>query len=125
MRLKLLLPSEILLDQEVVKVTAEAEDGFFSLLPRHVDFVSALVPGLLAYETADNEEHFVAIDEGLLVKVGDEVLVSTRNAAKGADLGQLERQVREQFQSLDERERSARSAMARIEADFVRRFLEL
>ena len=125
MRLKLLLPSEILLDQEVVKVTAEAEDGFFSLLPRHVDFVSALVPGLLAYETADNQEHFVAIDEGLLVKVGDEVLVSTRNAAKGADLGQLERQVREQFQSLDERERSARSAMARIEADFVRRFLEL
>jgi F-type H+-transporting ATPase subunit epsilon len=125
MRLKVLLPSEILVDQEVTKVTAEAEDGFFCLLPRHVDFVSALVPGLLAYETADDQEHFVAVDEGLLVKVGDEVLVSTRNAARGADLGQLQRKVQEQFSFLDERERSTRSAMARIEADFVRRFLEL
>jgi F-type H+-transporting ATPase subunit epsilon len=125
MRLKVLLPTEVLLDVEVTKVTAEAENGSFCLLPRHIDFVTALIPGLLSYETADGREEFLAVDEGILVKCGAETLVSTRNAAHGADLGALERRVREQFETIDERERMTRSAVAKIEADFLRRFMEL
>jgi F-type H+-transporting ATPase subunit epsilon len=123
-RLKILLPAEIALDEETSKVTAEAENGSFTLLPRHIDFVAALVPGLLSYESA-GQEVFVAIDEGILVKRGDEVLVSTRGAVRGANLGQLRQTVEEQFKTLDERERKARSAVARIEAGVVRRFTEL
>ncbi len=52
MRLRVLLPTEVLLDVEVTKVIAEAENGFFCLLPRHVDFVAALVPGILYYTTS-------------------------------------------------------------------------
>ena len=47
MKLKVLLPTEIFINEEVEKVVAEADNGYFCLLPRHVDFVSALVPGLL------------------------------------------------------------------------------
>lgn len=125
MILKVLLPKKVLVEEEVRKVVAEGKDGSFCLLPRHVDFVSALVPGLLAYETAVGEEFYLAVDEGILVKCGAEVLVSTRNAARGADLGQLQKLIREQFAELDERERQTRSALAKIEADFVRRFMEL
>jgi F-type H+-transporting ATPase subunit epsilon len=80
---------------------------------------------LLEYETAVGEEFYLAVDEGILVKCGAEVLVSTRNAAQGADLGQLQKLIREQFAALDEREKQTRSALAKIEADFVRRFMEL
>jgi F-type H+-transporting ATPase subunit epsilon len=126
MQLKVLLPTEVLLDEAVVQVTAEAENGSFSLLPRHVDFVAALAPGLLAYVTeADEQEHFVAVNEGILVKIGAEVLVSTQSAVMGADLGRLQGAIEEQFRGHDERERMTRSAMARLEADFVRRFLEI
>jgi F-type H+-transporting ATPase subunit epsilon len=122
--LKVLLPNEVFLNREVTKVMAEAENGHFCLLPRHVDFVAALVPGLLMFEDADREEHFIAIDEGALVKCGDEILVSTRSAASGGDLGELQNVVDEQFEVLDERERMARSASARLEAGLVRRFME-
>ena len=125
MILKVLLPKQVLLQEQVRKVVAEGQNGSFCLLPRHVDFVSALVPGLLAYETAVGQEAFLAIDEGILVKCGAEVLVSTRNAAQGADLGQLQVVIREQFVELDEREKQTRSALAKIEMDFVRRFMEL
>lgn len=125
MILKVLLPKKVLVEEEVRKVVAEGKDGSFCLLPRHVDFVSALVPGLLEYETAVGEEFYLAVDEGILVKCGAEVLVSTRNAAQGADLGQLQELIREQFAELDEREKQTRSALAKIEADFVRRFMEL
>lgn len=124
MNLKVLLPNEVLLDADVVKIIAEAQNGHFCLLPRHVDFVAALVPGLLSYEDADGQERFLAIDEGLLVKCGPEVLVSTRMAAEGGDLGELRTVVEEQFEVLDERERLARSAAARLDAGLVRRFME-
>jgi F-type H+-transporting ATPase subunit epsilon len=126
MQLKVLLPTEILLDEEVSQITAEAENGSFSLLPRHIDFVAALAPGLLVYVTAvDDQERFLAVNEGILVKIGPEVLVSTQNAILGPDLGQLQTTIEKQFRILDERERTTRSAMARLEADFARRFMEL
>jgi F-type H+-transporting ATPase subunit epsilon len=125
MNLKILLPTEVLLDEEVTKVTAEAQNGSFCLLPRHVDFVAALAPGLLSFETGEGKEVFVAVDEGVLVKCGQDVLVSTRNAVRGGELGELRRIVEERFLVLDDKEKTARTAMAKIEAGFVRRFLEI
>jgi F-type H+-transporting ATPase subunit epsilon len=124
MRLKVLLPTEILIDQEVTKVVAEAVNGSFCILPRHIDFVAALIPGILSFEQGGQEE-FLAIDEGMLVKCGAEVMVSTRNAVRGPELGRLKQTVNEQFEILDEQEKKARSALAKLEADFIRRFLDL
>ena len=89
MRFKLLLPTEVLLDEPVQKIVAEARDGSFGILPRHIDFVAALVPGVLAYVAADGVERFVGIDEGMLVKRAGEVMASTRNAVTGDDLESL------------------------------------
>ena len=68
MRLKLLLPGEVLVDEETTKIIAEAENGSFCLKPKHVDFIAALVPGLLSFIADDGEEVFLAVDEGILVK---------------------------------------------------------
>ena len=125
MRLRVLLPTQVLLDRAVGKVVAEAEDGAFGLLPRHIDFVAALVPGILVYVTGEGEERYLGVDEGILVKHGAEVTVSTRGAVPGEDLETLRQTVRDRYLELDEREKSARSALARLEAGVVRRFIEL
>ena len=125
MRLRILLPTQILVDSQVTKVIAEAENGSFCLLPRHVDMVAALTPGILTFTTTDNQEEFAATDEGILVKQGYDILVSVRDAVRGTDLGWLRMMVRESFEELDEREKRARGALARLEADFVHRFIEL
>jgi F-type H+-transporting ATPase subunit epsilon len=124
MNLQILLPTEVLLDEDVTKVVAEAENGSFCLLPKHVDFVTALVPGILTFTNTIGEEHYAAHADGILVKSGAEVRVSTRNAARGDNLGTLRQLVDDRFVVLDERERTARSATAKLEADFFRRFLE-
>ena len=125
MRLKVLLPTSIMIDVDVSKVVAEALNGSFCLLPRHVDFVAGLVPGILSYELESGEEKFLGIDEGILVKTGTDVLVSTRNAVEGPHLGDLRQQIEESFVTLDERERKARTAASKLEANLVRRFMEL
>jgi F-type H+-transporting ATPase subunit epsilon len=124
MNLKILLPAEVLLSEKVSKVVAEAANGFFCLLPHHVDYTAALVPGVFLYET-EEEESYLAIDVGTLVKKGDEILVSVRNAVRGPELGKLKLEVVKQFRELDEREKKARSAAAKLEVDLLRRFMEL
>ncbi len=124
MNLKILLPAEVFLTEKVEKVVAEAANGFFCLLPHHVDYAAALVPGIFLYE-AEDEEHYMAIDVGTLVKKGDEILVSVRNAVTGPELGKLKMEVVKQFRELDEREKKARSAAAKLEVDLLRRFMEL
>lgn len=130
MKLRVLQPHGEVLEREVVKVVAEAANGSFALLPRHVDFVAALVPGILSFvpETPDGgvgEEEFLAIDEGILVKLGAEVRVAVRDAVTGARLGELERAVRRRTRELELGEERARAALGRLEADFMRRFAEL
>jgi F-type H+-transporting ATPase subunit epsilon len=125
MRLRILLPTDIFLDDEVAKIVCEAGNGAFCLLPRHIDFVAALVPGVLSYVTPDGIEHYVAIDEGTLVKVGRDVLISVLDAVGGVGLDELQAQVGHRFRRLDEDERDARSALARLEAGALRRLYEL
>ena len=125
MKLKILLPAEIFLNEEVTKVVAEAENGLFCLLPLHIDFTTALVPGVFSYSTPGGEDTYLAIDIGTLVKKGPDVLVSTRNAYRGPELGQLKEVVVAQFKEIDEREKKARTAAARLEVDLLRRFIEI
>jgi F-type H+-transporting ATPase subunit epsilon len=125
MMLKILLPDEVLLRQEVKKIVAEAENGSFCLMPNHIDFVATLAPGLFTFETLTGGQELLAMDAGTLVKKGSEVLVSTRNAVRAPDLGQLKQVVMEQYDKIDEREKVVRSAAAKLEASLIRRFVEL
>ncbi len=124
-QLKVLLPTEVLLDETVLKVTAEASDGSFTLLPRHIDFATTLVPGLFSYEREDGQEVFLAMAEGVLVKRGFRVNVSARNAVAGEDLDTLWQTVREQYARLDDQERKARSVIASLETALARQLAAL
>ncbi|MFO1371888.1 MAG: F0F1 ATP synthase subunit epsilon [Candidatus Competibacteraceae bacterium] len=125
MRLKVLTPTEALVDDAVVKINAEGPEGMFCLLPRHRDWVAALVPGIVGFFTLDGHESFIAVDRGVLVKCGDEVLISVRRAVRDGDLARLREVVETRFRHYDDQEKAARSVIARLEAGIIRRFLEL
>ncbi len=123
MNLKVLLPFQIFADKTgVSRIVAETLEGSFGLLPHRLDCVAALAPGILTYETEADGEVFVAVDEGVLVKTGPDVLVSVRRALGGTDLGKLRDSVKQEFLTLDEHEQSVRTVMAKLETGFLRRF---
>lgn len=125
MELEILLPFKVFLSRaDVLEVVAESGDGLFALLPRRLDCVAALVPGILSYRTPAATA-YLAVDEGVLVKTGERVLVSARQAFGGMDLPQLHAAVKREFMKLDEEEREVRAAVARLEANFIRRLAEL
>ena len=123
MHLKVLLPFRVFTDKRgVTRIVAETLEGSFGLLPHRRDCVAALVPGVLTYETDADGEVFLAVDEGVLIKAGAEVLVSVRRASGGTDLEQLRDAVQREFLNLDEQARNVRDATSKLESGFVSRF---
>ena len=125
MRLTVWLPTEILMQEEVTRIKAEAPNGWFGLLPRHIDFVTALVPGVLAFTRAGGTEEYLATDQGILVKCGPEVSVSIRAGVRGTNLEQLKREVEARFLAEEEREKKTFASEVKLEADLVRGLLGL
>ena len=118
MHLKILLPFRVFEDiQNVKRIVMETSEGAFGILPQRLDCVAALVPGIFTYET--EREHYIAIDEGVMIKAGEEVLLSVRNAISGASLSELHASVEKEFTHLDESERDMRASMAKMESSFI------
>ena len=123
MKLKVFLPTEIFIDIDVVKVVGESPSGSFAILPRHVDIATALVPGIFTYFPSGSQELLIAVNGGILVKQGETLALATRMAVTG-ELGSLKSAVEKFVNEVDEKERKARTAVAKMEADLVRRFVE-
>ncbi len=122
MNLKILLPFRIFAERTgVSRIVAETREGSFGILPHRLDCVAALPPGILVYEDGAHGEVYVAVDEGVLIKTGADVLVSVRNAIAGTELSQLREAVEREFLDLDEQEQSTRSVLAKMESGFIGR----
>ena len=122
MNLKVLLPFKVYANKTgVSQIVAETNTGSLGLLTHRLDCVAALVPGILTYRTESGGEVFVAVDEGILVKTGPDVLVSVRRAIAGEDLAQLRAAVEREFLTLDEQEQNVRSVTAKMETNLLRR----
>jgi F-type H+-transporting ATPase subunit epsilon len=125
MDLKILLPFQVFAQHNnVSRIIAETREGSFGLLPHRLDCVAALVPGILAYETIKADTIYLAVDEGVLVKTGAEVIISVRRAIGGTNLGELHEAVKREFLLLDQRQQEVRAAIARMEARLIGRFAE-
>ncbi len=120
MNLKILLPFQIFSEEEKVKrIVVETSAGSYGFLPERLDCVAALVPGIFEYETETKGIVYLAVDEGIMIKSGKNVLVSVRNAFGGTDLGKLHELIEKEILNLDERERNARTVMIKMSNSLI------
>ncbi|MEO7765845.1 MAG: F0F1 ATP synthase subunit epsilon [Ferruginibacter sp.] len=125
MTLKILLPFKVFVDiKNVSSIVMETSEGSYGLLPQRLDCVAALVPGIFTYETG-GASHYVAVDDGIMIKAGAQVLVSVRNAFGGADLGKLGELMKKDFKSQDENEKQLTTVVAKLERGFIFSFDKL
>jgi F-type H+-transporting ATPase subunit epsilon len=106
MHLKVLLPFGVFAEHDdVARIVVETRAGSCGLLPRRLDCVAALVPGILIYQCQAQPEVYVAVD--------------------GTDLGQLRAAMAREFLELDAQERGLRSSLAKIESGLISRLVAL
>ena len=124
MRLKIILPTRVLLEREVVKVRAESRGGAYTLLPRHADCLTDLVAGMFSYVDATGREEYAGVDEGTLEKHGREIRMAVRHAwLGGTDPSGFRHRLARALDEEEQRRRRAVGAQARLEADLIRHLL--
>jgi F-type H+-transporting ATPase subunit epsilon len=123
LHLKILLPDRVFADEaKIARIVFTTPGGSFGLLPRRADCVAAILPGLFAYQAEGADEVTVALDEGVLVKAGGNVLISVRRAIAGSDIEELEHSIAAQFLTLSDLQQAQRRVSARLESGFIKRF---
>ncbi len=125
MRLRVFLPDHVLVDTVTSRIRAEGVEGMFTLLPKHIDYVTVLVPGILAFVDQNEELVYVAVDSGVLVKQGHDVRIASRHAVRDTDLRHLRNIVEEAFSIPTEHEKRLRTALVSLEMDLIRRFIDI
>ena len=123
MQLQVLLPFKVFGSYDAIEsIVLETPTGAFGLLPHRRDCVAALEPGILTITAKGQNPDYMAIDEGVMVKNGQQVWVSVRNAHTDVDLETLRESVKTVFLTLTEQEREVRAVLARLESGFMRGF---
>ena len=81
-RLRIVTPTRLLLDEEVDEVTAPGVLGEFGVLPNHITFLTLLVPGEMSYKQGMTK-HYLAISGGY-AEVMNNVMTVLASAAEFA-----------------------------------------
>src|ERR1700730_14666497 len=81
-RLRIVTPTRLLLDEEVDEVTAPGALGEFGVLPNHITFLTLLVPGEMSYKQGMTK-HYLAISGGY-AEVMNNVMTVLASAAEFA-----------------------------------------
>ena len=125
MDLKILLPNKVFAEHKnILRINVETLEGYYGILSNRRDCSAVLTPGILTFETELRKESFVAIDQGVFVKKGNDVFVSVRRAIQGDGLSQLRNAVKTELLTLDEKQQEIRFAMNKLESSFLQRLTE-
>ncbi|MEP7703768.1 F0F1 ATP synthase subunit epsilon [Paraglaciecola sp. 25GB23A] len=126
MQVKILLPHQVFAElTDVSSLVIDTPKGSFGILPNRLDCITPLVPGILTYQTGNQDSHYIAIDEGIFVKTGKQVMISVRRAIKGNTLDELKKTVELEFLNLDQAQQELRSVLAKLESGFLKQFSAL
>ncbi|MCL2438970.1 MAG: ATPase [Alphaproteobacteria bacterium] len=122
--LSLITPLEKSVFRDVAAVEAQGSRGRFAMLPRHIDMTEALGVSILAWR-AGGKMKFAGLDEGVIVKAGSRVSVSSRRVIMGESLSDLKARVKKEFFTDVEEEKKLKSVLSAMEAGLSRLFAEL
>ncbi len=124
MKLRVLTPTEVILEQDVTHVTAEDPTGSLGIRPGHAALVTPLVPGVVQARSSSGQEKFVAVNGGVMLVAGDRVEIVSRQAVAGNDRHHLESSVIAGFEKETREDQTDRVAFEKLRVSFMRGVIE-
>jgi F-type H+-transporting ATPase subunit epsilon len=132
MKLRVVTPTRVVVDTDVIELTAPGTEGEFGVLPDHVKFLGALDSGILTY-AADGSRHrivvhggYAEVEENVVTVLADDAEVPEEidSEAAHAELIKAEEALSRERDDPGEIERllaARRLAQCRVEAAASRR----
>ena len=129
MRLRIVTPLAVVVDERVVSLRAEDESGVFGVLDGHAAFLTALAICIVGWRRSAEEaarEGFCAVRGGVLTVTGGPetvIAIATREAIAGDDLATLDAKVLTRFEADADEERKEHVEATRLQLHAIRRMV--
>ncbi|KIN71917.1 ATP synthase F0F1 subunit epsilon [Sulfitobacter guttiformis] len=122
MRLSIVTPLDIIVDETIHSLRAEDASGSFGILPYHAPFLTALAISIVSWRS-ETVERFCAVRGGALTVTGGNIAIATREAVVGDDLAKLDTEVLAQFQADADAERVEHVETLQLQMNVIRRMV--
>lgn len=127
MKLRVTVPTRLVLDREVTYVQAEDPSGRFGILPGHEPYLTTLVPSILVYRYragGGEREAYLAVRQGVLRVTKEEIQVAVREAHASDNLASLQEEVRSAREGRDVRSYRSTRSLYQMQLAAWRRLME-
>jgi F-type H+-transporting ATPase subunit epsilon len=122
MRLHIVTPLSVIVDEQIDSLRAEDASGGFGILPGHAPFLTALAVSIVSWRSGA-VERFCAVRGGVLTVTGATLAIATREAVTGDDLATLDADVLMQFQADADAERVEHVEAVQLQMNAIRRMV--
>jgi F-type H+-transporting ATPase subunit epsilon len=123
MRLRIVTPLSVVVDEDIDSLSAEDDSGSFGVMAGHAPFLTALSISIVSWRNAD-VERFCAVRGGVItVDKEARINIATREAVAGDDLMTLDAVVLTRFQSDADEERMEHVETMRPQLNAIRRMV--
>jgi len=123
MRLEIITPLSIVVDEDIESLRAEDDTGSFGILPGHAPFLTALSISIVSWRAAD-KDRFCAVRKGVMTVSGNtNIAIATREAVTGNDLATLDEEVLHRFQTEADEERVEHVEAMRLQMNAIRQMI--
>jgi F-type H+-transporting ATPase subunit epsilon len=123
MRLRIVTPLSVVVDEDAESLRAEDASGSFGIRPGHAPFLTALAVSIVSWKSA-GLERFCALRGGVLtVTGGSTVAIATREAVADDDLATLDAEVLTRFQTDADEERVEHVETMRLQMNAIRQMI--
>ena len=123
MRLQIVTPLSVVVDEDIDSLRAEDASGSFGILPGHAPFLTALAVSIVSWRR-NEKERFCAVRGGVITVGGDVgIAIATREAVAGDDLATLDTDVLARYLSDADEERTDHVETVRLQLNAIRRII--
>jgi len=122
MKLRIVIPLSIVVDEDIDSLRAEDDSGSCGILPGHAPFLTALAISIVSWRKAD-VERFCAVRGRVITVPGAAIDIATREAMAGDDLANLDSEVLARFRADAEEERVEHVESLRLQTNAIRRMI--
>ena len=123
--LKIYSPTEILFEDNVKKINFQGKEGFLTILPNHIDYVSSFDTTIINLIDENNKEFFLALGNGVLVKYADRVRITAYKGVVAESLETLELKMHALNEREDNIEKEINKNLKQLEYYMLNNLVEL
>lgn len=123
--LKIYLPTEIFFDKDIKKLTFKGKEGYLTILPNHIDYVSSFETNIITFIDTDGKEGFIALNNGTLVKYSNKLRLTAYKAIFGESLEDLKKKIYENAELEDDIEKEINKNLKQLEYFIYNNLIEM